>query len=150
RVRRRLLVIGVIWLAAGCGSSSTRTVTTVPAVTTTTASRTVTVRTSTAPTRCTDYLYGHSALVTFSSQSGDVAAVCRSWIKVNAREGQVWIEAAPGQAPAPSGATEVCALEIRKGAIEAVVEARASDVFGPAACAGLMSAGWKKRGTNPG
>src|SRR5947209_6985243 len=142
RVDRRLLAAGMIWLLVGCGSSSTRTVTSVPPVTTTTASRTVTIGASSAPTRCTDYLYGHSALVTFSSRSADVTAVCRSWIKVNARERQYWIQAAPGQAPSPAEVKRVCALQARKGRLTALVDSRPDDVYGRAACSGLISAGW--------
>lgn len=141
--------MGVIGLIAGCGSSGTRTVTAVPTVTATTTARTVTLRASAAPTRCTDYLHGQSAVVTFSSQSVDVRAACRSWVSVNAREGQDWIEAAAGsQVPLSSGLKRVCTLETREGRITAVVNARPNEVFGRAACAGLMSAGWTQPGSH--
>jgi hypothetical protein len=116
-----------------------------PSVTATTTARTVTLRAAPAPTHCTDYLYGHSALVTFSSRTVEVSPVCRSWISVNAKEGQHWIEAADGQAPMPTGLRTVCTLDTRKGRITAVVEARLGEIFGRAACAGLRSAGWTER-----
>lgn len=142
---RGLLAAGIICLLTGCGGS-TRTVTAVRTATTTTAAKTVTIHRSSAPTSCTDYLYGHSALVSFSSASADVTAVCQSWIRVNAREGQSWIQASPGQAPAPTGSRQVCALQIQKSRLTAVVRAQPGDIYGPAACAGLRSAGWRKRG----
>jgi hypothetical protein len=136
----------MILAVAGCGGSSTRTVTAVAPVTTTTAVRTVRIHASPRPTGCTDYLYGHSALVTFSSQSADVSAVCRSWVTVNAREGEYWIEAsADGKASSPAGVRRVCSLETRKGRLDADVNAQPGDIFGRAACAGLLSAGWTER-----
>ena len=132
-------------MVAGCGSSSTRTVTAVPAVTPSTTARTVTLRAAPGPTRCTDYLYRHSALVTFSSQTVEVRAACRSWISVNAKEGQYWIEAADGQAPLPAGVRRVCTLETLKGRVTAVVDARPGEIFGRAACIGLEAAGWTER-----
>lgn len=141
-----MLAVGASFAVAGCGGGGTRTVTAVPPVTTTTAVRTVTIHASPRPTRCTDYLYGHSALVTFSSPSADVSAVCRSWITVNAREGEYWIEAsADGKVSSPAGVRRVCTLETRKGRLGAEVDARPGDIFGRAACAGLLTAGWTER-----
>jgi hypothetical protein len=114
-------------------------------VTGTTTAHTVTLRASPGPTRCTDYLHGHSTLVTFSSQNANVRAVCRSWISVNAKEKENWIEAANGQPPALAGLKTVCTLDTRKGRLTAVVEALPREVFGRAACAGLRSAGWTQR-----
>jgi hypothetical protein len=105
----------------------------------------VTLGASSGPTQCTAYLSGHSTLVTFSSQSADVSAVCRSWITVNEREGQRWTKAVSGRGPRPAGVRTACTLETRQGRLSVVVEDLPGEIFGRAACAGLLSAGWTER-----
>jgi hypothetical protein len=134
------LLASVTVLIAGCGGGGTRTVTAVSTPTTTTAVR---LRPSPAPTRCTDYLYDHAAIVTFSSRTVDVTSACDSWIKVNAGQGQYWVRLANGAQQAfPHGLKRICTLEIHNGQITAAVDDNSREVFGQASCSALISAGW--------
>jgi len=143
-MRRLALVIGLTALASGCGGSSTTTVTAVAPPPTTT-SGTFTLHPSSTATRCTDYLYQHAARITFYSHSFDVSSACRSWVVVNARQGQYWVQTS--KAPSSrSRLSTVCTLEIRQGRVIAVVVDSRDEVFGQAACTGLISAGWVEQG----
>lgn len=96
---------------------------------------------SITPTTCTVYLSGQDALVEWASSTYNVAPACESWIRLNAKQGELWTEEIPSNGVAFDD-TPVCSLANTDGTVTASVLDDGGQVNGKSACEGLISGGW--------
>jgi hypothetical protein len=147
RLPRIGLVIGVAIAAGGCGSATTVTVSGTSAQQSTTSSAAAngsfTMTPSSSSTQCTVYLYGHTAQITFSSDTLDVTPACQTWARTSGAQGEYWVIVQnAGQAPSASDAVTVCSMENAQGTVFAVVNDSRGQTYGQGACSALVSDGW--------
>jgi hypothetical protein len=142
-LRKAVFTAAITVALAACGSSVTKTVV-VETATETTATSTGSefhMPASITPTTCTVYLSGQDALVEWASSTYDVAAACQSWIRLNAKQDELWTEEIPSNG-VPFDDTAVCSLANPDGTVTASVLDDGGQVNGKSACEGLISAGW--------
>ena len=70
-----------------------------------------------------------------------MAPACQSWIRLNAKQGELWTEEIPSNA-VPFDDTAVCSLANTDGTVTASVLDDGGQVNGKSACEELISAGW--------
>lgn len=115
-------------LAAGCGTQETATKT----------------GAAVAPTRCSVWLQGHLAEISFSSGTVQVQPVCDRWAQTQASAGQFWQENEVAAVP-PDVEQLVCLLQ--DGPLLATVDDGEGAFYGRQACDALLAGGgWREVG----